>query len=178
MKRIEFLDITKAWAIFLIVVGHCSIDDMGLLKWIGWCTFYHVPLFYIISGFLWDKEKYKNMHFLDFLKRKFKAYIIPYFKISAVCFLVASIAIVPIKVGWFTDDYWLSLAKYLFGIFIYMRGTTEWLPGCSPIWFLPALFFAELMYYFINKNRYGGGYICRRLNMRMPFNFTYPVLYR
>lgn len=37
---------------------------------------------------------------------------------------------------------------------IYSRGTLEWLPNCSPIWFLTCLFVAEMIFYLIMKNKH------------------------
>lgn len=39
---------------------------------------------------------------------------------------------------------------YIIGI-CYSRGSVEWMPGCSPLWFLTALFVALLMYLCIDN---------------------------
>ncbi len=111
---------------------------------------FHMPLFFIISGFLWNTEKYATMSFGCFVKTKFIAYIIPYLKISAVCLAIFGVTI-PLLLSVEYDEWPMQLLKYLFGILIYSRGTIEWLPQCSPIWFLTCLFFAEILFFMIMK---------------------------
>lgn len=47
------------------------------------------------------------------------------------------------------------LIKFLIGI-LYSRGTREWMPNCSPLWFLPALFITLIICYctFKIENQY------------------------
>ena len=148
-SRMEWLDSAKAIGMILVYIGHCNIPNWNLYIYL-----FHMPLFFIISGFLWNAEKNRNMKFKDFAQKKFKAYIIPYFKIATICFLVWGVFLNIFRLGGFTNEYWAQLAKYLFGIIIYSRGTTEWLPQCSPIWFLTCLFVAEIIYYWIMKFKY------------------------
>ena len=90
------------------------------------------------------------MSFSSYIKAKFTAYIIPYLKISAVCLALFGI-IIPLLSSVEYDDWTIQLLKYLFGILIYSRGTVEWLPQCSPIWFLTCLFFAEVLFFMMMK---------------------------
>lgn len=147
--RMEWLDSVKAIGMILVYIGHCAIPGWNL--YIG---LFHMPLFFIIGGFLWNAEKNRNMDFKSFAKKKFRAYIIPYFKIAMVCFVLWGICLNFIKLSGFTNEYWFQLVKYLFGITIYSRGTIEWMPQCSPIWFLTCLFVAEIIYYWVMKFKY------------------------
>lgn len=147
--RIEWLDSAKAIGMVFVYIGHCNIPE-----WNVYIDLFHMPLFFIISGFVWNVEKNRNMDFKSFVKKKFKAYIVPYFKIATVCFILYGMFINLFRLGWFTDDYWNQLFKYVFGIIVYSRGTVEWLPQCSPIWFLTCLFIAEIFYYWVMKLRF------------------------
>ena len=143
-KRLPWIDTLKAIGITFVFLGHSGApfhDGIYL---------FHMPLFFIISGFLWNTEKYATMSFRCFVKTKFIAYIIPYLKISAVCFTIFGI-IIPFINQTRCDVIFPQLLKYLFGILIYSRGTVEWLPQCSPIWFLTCLFFAEVLFFMILK---------------------------
>ena len=144
-NRIGWIDAAKGMGIILVLIGHCDIPDVNQYIYI-----FHMPLFYIISGFCWNIGKNRSISFKDFAKKKFNSYIIPYFKIALICFVVLGIGGNLLRMG-FGDEYRTQLLKYIFGIAIYSRGTTEWLPSCSPIWFLTALFFAELIFYWIMK---------------------------
>ena len=146
--RMDWLDCVKAIGMILVYIGHCHIP--GVNKYI---YLFHMPLFFIISGYLWNIEKNKSMNFKTFFQKKFKSYIIPYFKIASVCFVVWGVCINYFRLNGFSDEYLRQIAQYIFGIFIYSRGTIEWLPQCSPIWFLACLFVAEIVYYFIMKMR-------------------------
>jgi acyltransferase len=67
------------------------------------------------------------------------------------CYLVFSLGLNTLwffKKGFY--DYQSSL-KHLIGIF-YSRGTLEWLPNCSPLWFLTCLFISEIIFLSVLKS--------------------------
>lgn len=82
MKRISFIDISRAIAIVLIVLGHTIVHSKHCFVLFKIIYSFHVALFFIISGYLF---KIKNESFLSFIKNKFIRLLIPYF------FLVCSI---------------------------------------------------------------------------------------
>lgn len=131
------------------------------------------------------------MSFKAFAKKKFKAYMIPYFKVAIICFLTLGIAKSLIKYG-INDAFSDQIMKYLFGITVFSRGTVEWLPQCSPIWFLSCLFCAEIIFYLIMKTKdyvlplilFAGllGYWCSIIGKYFPWNIdnalsAIPLLY-
>ena len=142
-NRLEWLDAVKGLGIILVIIGHCDIP--GVNRYI---YMFHMPLFFIISGFCWNELKYKGLTITKFLKKKFKAYIIPYLKIALICFFLLGV-IGDLLLKGYNDEYLQQLAKYIVGIFILSKGNTEWLPHCSPIWFLTCLFCAEVFYWVI-----------------------------
>lgn len=75
-KRIEWIDVAKALAIILVGIGHYNCPR-GLQIWI---YSFHMPLFFILSGVTLDIKKYK---FVKFVKRKAKAFLVPW--LMAVC---------------------------------------------------------------------------------------------
>lgn len=72
-KRIEWIDITKGIAIFLMVCGHTSIPK-SISDFI-WS--FHMPLFFIVSGILYKPEKAENC--MVYAISKFYSLIVPYF---------------------------------------------------------------------------------------------------
>lgn len=64
LQRLEWIDITKGFAIILMVFGHSSIPK-SISNYI-WS--FHMPLFFIISGFLYNASKYKSP--LSLIKKK------------------------------------------------------------------------------------------------------------
>lgn len=72
-------------------------------------------------------------------------------KIAGWCFLCFAILIPALQGELFTVEWQSKVVKYVYGIFIFSRGTLEYLPNCSPIWFLTCLFCAELYFYFLMR---------------------------
>lgn len=62
--RIDWIDLTKGIAIFLMVCGHTSIP----LPISNWIWSFHMPLFFIISGILFNATKYPNFNL--FIKKR------------------------------------------------------------------------------------------------------------
>ena len=72
MKRNPTIDILRGIAIFLVVFGH--ISHIGWTKTYIWG--FHIPIFFFISGMLFNENKYNSI--TNFIKSKFKTLIIPY----------------------------------------------------------------------------------------------------
>lgn len=115
--RIDWIDLTKGIAIFLMVCGHTSIP-LSISNWI-WS--FHMPLFFIISGILFNATKYPNFNL--FIKKRGKTLIIPYIIFSLITLLTIH------------DQ---TLKEWLY------KG---WINGCA-LWFIPVLFFAEIFFFF------------------------------
>ena len=109
--RIDWIDLTKGIAIFLMVCGHTSIP-LSISNWI-WS--FHMPLFFIISGILFNATKYPNFNL--FIKKRGKTLIIPYIIFSLITLLTIH------------DQ---TLKEWLY------KG---WINECA-LWFIPVLFFA------------------------------------
>ena len=126
-----WIDVLRGIGIIIVILGHTSPPFNKFIYG------FHMPLFFILSGYLW-KPKEKRL-IVDGLRR----YIIPYFTLCGINLLIE------ITKGAFSNDS-ISLGKYVIGIF-YSRGTTEWMPNCSPLWFLTAIFIALFLYEIIHK---------------------------
>ena len=85
-QRIEWIDALKGIGIILVLIGHCNIENINQYIYL-----FHMPLFFMISGFCWNVEKNRSILFSDFIKKKFKAYVVPYLKVSAICFIIFDI---------------------------------------------------------------------------------------
>ncbi|WP_419149965.1 acyltransferase family protein [Phocaeicola vulgatus] len=100
-----------------MVCGHTSIP-LSISNWI-WS--FHMPLFFIISGILFNATKYPNFNL--FIKKRGKTLIIPYIIFSLITLLTIH------------DQ---TLKEWLY------KG---WINGCA-LWFIPVLFFAEIFFLF------------------------------
>ncbi len=65
-KREYWLDIAKSIGIFLVVLGHTSINENLKI----FIYSFHMPLFFLISGFLFKT----NDNFKNFFIKQFKRY--------------------------------------------------------------------------------------------------------
>ena len=120
-KRSVWLDVAKGITIILMVLGHSSIPD-GLSRFI---YAFHMPLFFISSGWVTNFSKY---NIVDFILHKARTLLLPFIIYSA--FVLASI------------NY---LDKCSFALWI----KTGW--GGYALWFIPVLYFALVISQFIYK---------------------------
>ena len=133
VKRYDFLDVAKAIGIYLVIIGH--------LVMFNWKTFrfifaFHMPLFFIIAGFIHGGKE--QLRFGVFIKKQIKYYLLP----LMVVFLIGVLQclIIPVdghnihtlfSVDTITDLY---EGHFRFSFF-----------GSS--WFLLCMFWAQLMFY-------------------------------
>lgn len=122
MNRIEWIDIAKGIAIFLMVMGHTTIPEFGT-KFI-WS--FHMPLFFIVSGYLYNEEKNRD-YFLFFLKIS-RNLLVPYLFFSVINYIGFKFVCTPGCINVDIDK-------------IYQTG---WL-GIA-LWFVQVLFITELLY--------------------------------
>ena len=71
INRIVEIDLLKGFGIVLMIMGHIGFGK----AFDTWIHSFHMPIFFVISGFLWKK---RNISFKDFFKRKASSLLIPY----------------------------------------------------------------------------------------------------
>ena len=130
-RRYPFLDIAKGIGAFLVVLGHNWITIYGSDELFRVIFSFHVPLFFFLSGVLFDCTN----GFKVLVLRKLDSILKPYVCILAAWGIVEIIfKRIPV---W---DYYL-------GVF-YSSGRTITL---TPLWFLPHLFLVFMFSWFICK---------------------------
>lgn len=134
-KRDKSIDFLKGVAIFSVVLGHCWFISDELFEFI---YSFHMPLFFCISGYLFNtKKKYGT-----FLISKIKTLIIPY-----VLFFVSSFI-----VSVFVLDRDITI---LDGLSYMLQGGKFCSKVCNwPLWYLLLFFIASNIFYFIAKIRF------------------------
>ena len=177
LDRLVWVDAVKGIGILLVILGH-TIDIHPLLSKLIYS--FHMPMFFIISGLLFNSEKYKKMKCSKFIKIKFNSYLIPYF----IYCLINLIFQVLWKLLFFREIISLKeVLGYILAI-IYGYAGDRRMPNCSSVWFLMCLFWASLFVFIINK--YAGRlsllfasislslsyciYLC--VGYRLPFNLS------
>lgn len=90
--RIAYLDIAKALAMFLVVLGHVivSFDTRGYeAPAAGIIYSFHTALFMFLSGFFFQSNLRRD--FKTLVKDKTRQLLIPYFCWSVICLLLIDI---------------------------------------------------------------------------------------
>lgn len=147
--RLKFVDILKGIAIFLVVLGHTA----PINSFVVFCIFsFHMPLFFIIAGYLFNFEKYEN-NFKGFFKGRFLRLILPYF-MSIILFLLYYLLyqcpnpFVDTPASAIINIFKANIIGALYGVGAINKFNIE---PIGPLWFLVALFGAELLFYFSCK---------------------------
>jgi len=131
--RIDYIDVFRSFGILLMVMGHIGYGE----KFNFFIHAFHMPMFFWISGYLFQHKTKEEMSFFDLLRKKAKSLLLPYLVFG----LAHYIFYVIVKHG-NTD---LSPLIHLFSI-----NTTD-LPICGALWFLTALFFTDIIFYLIDR---------------------------
>lgn len=134
------IDIVKFIGIVLVVFAHTVTNES--LHNIIYC--FHMPLFFIISGMTFFYS-YRNKYTVkEFIKKKLKTIMIPYFIFLTLSFL-----------------YWITIERRFranqnvdmignfFNIFFCFI-KSEWYEANIVMWFLPCLFSSEVIFFIIN----------------------------
>lgn len=143
-QRITWIDTTKGIAILLLLFSH-SMTVFDAFK--TWIFAFHMPIFFIICGYLAYKKYpngFKSGEFLDFLSKRWYNLFKPYLFFGTILIL------------------FLNFLRYFSGnpIVVFSQFTDLLsLEGIESLWFLPVYFFAELILITIlglvkNKLRY------------------------
>lgn len=142
--RLAFADGARGFMILLMLVGHADPPKLLFKLIYG----FHMPFFFLLSGYLYHAEKYAHMRFPAYCKVRFRAYVIPYF-LYAFCNLLVNI---PLEVhqGVVGKALLASTARHVFWIF-YAIGDKARTPNCTPLWFLPCLFLCCLLFYGLQR---------------------------
>ncbi len=133
-KRIDFIDVAKGIGIILVVLGHLNSAEQPIRNFI---YSFHMPLFFILSGiFFNDKTDFKTL-----LIKSIKTLLIPYLIFVAVDAIVYIIM---------HNFQWESVTFAIKTRLISMTGARLRITNL-PLWFMFALFFIRILYYFIHK---------------------------
>lgn len=124
-KRIEYLDVAKGIGIMLIVLGHSKLPGIIL----SWIYSFHVPLFFIISGYL-----YKPRSISEIVRKGFKQLLIPMFLTNFLCIL--GLVALFLRSGiWHGPNLW----NWIFDAFFMINNEAY-----VGMWFLCTLFWAKV----------------------------------
>ena len=136
MQRLISFDIAKAICIILVVIGH-YVPDYSPQWYVGVHDViytFHMPLFMFASGFIYMATK-KDITYRDFLLKKVKRLMVPYFSVSAI---VITIKLLTEGHAYVENPVtWMSYVKMLYlpeaGYFLWFIWALWWMFVISPL---------------------------------------------
>lgn len=156
-ERLNYIDTAKGILMILVVLGHVLINANS----IGTVLFkiiyaFHMPAFFIISGILFNTEKWKKRLLKEFVVSRAKHILVPYLFFEIVGLIFHQIVYMGNKP---------SIANSVLGIF-----TINCNVGAD--WFLITYFIAMILYFCCEK--YGNKYV-RIILLVIAFGFVFSI---
>lgn len=127
-QRLDFIDVFRGCGIILMVMGHIGFGS----KFDHFIHAFHMPMFFFISGYFYKSSAYKIG---EYACKKAKTLLIPYFSFGLAHYFV----------------YILFDGLSIKPLLHLMTINTDGLPIAGALWFLTALFFTDMIYYFLDK---------------------------
>lgn len=129
LNRYEWADIAKGIGIFLMVMGHSGLP----LSVHDWIYSFHMPFFFILSGYFFRSGKYKTG---EFITRKLRAIMVPY------VFFIITIEL--LRLAGNGIGLKMPPPRSIEEVVLYGR-------DLGATWFLISLFLTELLYYLFDR---------------------------
>ncbi|PZN07724.1 MAG: hypothetical protein DIU69_11175, partial [Bacillota bacterium] len=135
--RILAIDVARGLSIALVVLGHTPVP-----QWLnGPLSVVRLPLFFVVSGFLFNLARYRDAGRM-LVARRVQRLVVPYLVsglLTYLFWLCVKRRVEPAqgRIPWY---------RPLLGL-LYGSSTEEWLPFNLPLWFLPTLFSASLVFW-------------------------------
>lgn len=137
-ERLDYIDTAKGIGIIFVVFGHHLLEAESFRHWIS-C--FHMPLFFIISGFLFAFRNNYSQTFGNYLIKKLQRLLYPFFVLSFIVLM------------WNVFFYHIlfsSLASQNDISRIFLDTITTY--GYHALWFLPCLFYSSVLFYLLRKH--------------------------
>ena len=142
--RTEYIDIARGIVIILMLIGHSGAPDILTQLIYG----FHMPFFFILSGFLYNREKWDEKGLRKLVVSKFRAYIIPYFVLCGIN--IAMKITYDFLIGFsFEECKAEGIKRFLWVLYSY--STKARMDTSVPLWFLPCIFLSTIFTWMIFK---------------------------
>ena len=138
-QRLDYIDTIRGIGILFVVIGHHLLGADGLVVWI---YSFHMPLFFIITGYLYAYKKDKCKDIKALIINKAKSLMYPYINFSLINIIWYFIFYIVTPIGGQPEE--------SFTVVLLKSVTTL---GYHAMWFLPALFISTVLFSIINRNK-------------------------
>lgn len=132
-NKIAWIDMARGMGMILVMLGHSAFPLNRVIY------VFHIPLFFFLSGYLYNESKYHNPSLL--IKNKSKHLLVPYLAFAVINFAVHVFSTLAEKHTIVMRDVLVHVA----GPFVAIRNTA-WTSGIGPFWFISCLFVTEILY--------------------------------
>lgn len=136
--RIKYIDFVKGIGIFLVIIGHIFIDSTIAI----YIYMFHMPLFFIISGFL-DSGQKENIK--EVVINKAKSLLYPYIVFGILIIIYNTIYELIFDKSFSFEMLIKRVVALLYGNVIFENNSKY----IGTLWFLLALFFTVILYKFL-----------------------------
>ncbi len=134
--RIEYIDIFRSFGILLMVMGHIGFGK----KFDFFIHAFHMPMFFILSGYLFVHTKKSGLTFPALLRKKAATLLVPYATFGIAHYLLYAL------------QYYLANGSIdTAPLLRLLWDNTDGLPITGALWFLTAMFFADVLFYLIDR---------------------------
>jgi acyltransferase len=145
--RLRWIDTLKGFGILLVVFAHYKLP-IALETYL---FSFHMPLFFFVSGFLFNFVKYAEST-VDFIKGRFRSLIIPYFAFAVLTCLFYLLLDEVFTPGVVTIKFFEANTFHI--IYSILYSETSMISYNGPLWFLTCLFVTELLFFGLAKRYY------------------------
>lgn len=139
-QRLDYIDMLKGIGIILVVAGHHLLEFERLTVWI---YSFHIPLFFIITGYLSEFKKEKCESIKLVIINKARSLMYPYITFSLINIIWYIVFYIITPIGGQPGE----TLKVVF-----IKTVTTF--GYHAMWFLPAFFVGTVLFTVINKTKF------------------------
>ena len=138
-ERLAYIDTLRGIGIILVILGHVYEVPSFIHDAIYG---FHMPLFFVISGFLYNITYHNASPTIAYIKKRAKNYLLPYYLFA---FINLGLLIVWNRFLLHKNTDFAQIIHYVNGILCCYSDMLH-MPNCTPIWFLMSLFFASILF--------------------------------
>ena len=141
-QRLITLDIAKGIGMLFVIFAHVNYTPKLLILIYS----FHMPLHFILSGFLFDRNRYST--YSAFFRRRWQTLLLPYLIASVISigYIAVWDLICPAAAHFSRQEY----RDYIIQIFLAQQSSKVL---NSPLWFIPCLMLVESIYYFLSNSK-------------------------
>ncbi len=136
-NRYDWLDLAKGFGIIFVIIGHVLMPTVNILTIFIYS--FHIPLFFIVAGYTYNGNKYRNKLQI-YLQKRGRQLLIPYVILYGMILII-----------------WAFFSQYFPNASSFEAMTVAFIYGNGPslnqpyLWFLSALFFSFVIFVALEK---------------------------